>query len=96
MILETFLTAAVTYASMEVGYWYYQWLKSLRDESLPIVKSLIFAVCAGQSLIASGYIYHALISFPPSDDPIWLASILAARCLYMVPIFRQKVPYATA
>lgn len=94
-MLSIFLTAAVTYTALESAYWYFRWWLQLRNEPLPIVKSLLFAVFTAQIVILFGYGYHIATEFGNFEDPIWLASILMARMLYMIPIWRQKIRAAS-
>lgn len=94
-MLSIFLTAAVVYTAIESAFWYFRWWLQLRKEPLPIVKSLLFAVFTAQIVIIFGYLYHILAQLGGFEDPLWLSSILLARMLYLIPIWRQKLRFGS-
>lgn len=94
-MIELFLTLAVTYTSLEISYWYFRWWRSIRKDNLPIVRSLLLAIFIAQLVIFGGYVQHLLLNPPFFEDALWLISVLIARTLYMIPVWKQGLPSAT-
>lgn len=91
MLAVTFLAAVIAYTAIEIAYWYFHWWATLKNEPLPIVKSMLSAVGLFMTSLAIAIGTHLYTGQVLFNDPLWLAFVGAGMVTHLLPVWKQKL-----
>lgn len=91
MFLTSFLAGVIAYTAVEIAYWYSHWWVTLKNEPLPVVKSMLSAVAVFMTSLAIFFAAHIYTGELLFNQPSWLVFLGAGMATHLIPVWKQKL-----